>query len=149
MTTLHPGNSFGIAAFLVGALALLIAAVHMFAGPFAPVQSLEVSLGDMVAETGKATLRGWFGLAQPEAQPRPWDTDRMVTAATSVVAVIALMLAGWSAIRHEAWRAAAFGTSLAVAALGLQFMAWAFMALVAIAIVGLVLYFLGDFFSFG
>lgn len=77
---------------LLGGIALLLVITHFMAGPFAPRPSLE----SVVATKALNVLKG-KALAE-EVKSAAWDIDRLISAATGLLAAGAVILgmAGWA-----------------------------------------------------
>lgn len=147
--TSHPIPSrAGILGFCLGALALIIVLVAFFGGPFAPQQATGVTLGDIAAEAGKATLRNWLGMDQPAPQAASWTIDRVLWVAVGVLGAAAILCGAIAMIRRERRDVAAWAVGLGVGAVTLQFAATALMLIVGALILCALIYALGDFFSF-
>lgn len=121
-------------AMLLGAAALILAVVHLFAGPFAPVNSVGVTLGELAAEIQQSGLRALRGEPQPDAQARPWDIDRILALAAAVMGPAAIVLAVIGFVRHEPRRAVIGGVGLGAAAVAFQFFAWLALAVLGVMI---------------
>ena len=134
--------------FALGGMALIMVIVHFFAGPFAPQQDLSVSLGELASDITKSAFRDFFGMAQPGAEPLPWDIDRILKAATGVAAALAILLGCAALLRHENRRAAIFAASLGVSAIAIQLFATAVAMIVCALIIAAFLSALGDFIPF-
>jgi len=129
-----PRPHAGRAAFLLGAVALLLVLVQTFAGPFAPQQDVGTSLGQIAADLRAAALGEGRGAPRPAPAPLPWDIDRGLAAGAAALAGLAVIAALAGLVRHEARPPATAGLVLGVAAILLQTLVWA-VALVAGALV--------------
>ena len=116
--------SFSYAAIGVGAIALLIAMVHTFAGPFAPTQSVDVTIGEIAGNMRAAALRALAGEAQPEPVAAAWDIDRMLKMLAPSAGVTGILLAIVGFVRHEPKRAVVCGLALGAGALMVQILFW-------------------------
>ena len=119
--------------FLTGAVALLVALIVFYAGPFAPQQELSVSLGQLAADTGKSAVRSFFGMAQPDAVPVERTLDDYLQIAVAVLGGLAVILGFAGLIRGEDRRAWQAAVSLGAGAILFQFLGFA-IALIACAI---------------
>ena len=122
-------------AMLLGAAAPVLTLVHLFAGPFAPVDSAGVTLGELAAEIQQSGLRALRGEPQPEAQPRPWDIDRILALATAAIGAVAIVLAVIGFVQHEPRRAVIGGFGLGATAIAFQLIAWLAFAILGTMIV--------------
>lgn len=78
----------------VGALGLLLAVVHFWAGPFTPQPSLERTIAEKVVAIKDATVAALQGDALPDSVPETdgVDADEMVRIAVPVLAALAVIL---------------------------------------------------------
>ena len=135
----------GFIAIALGALALLLAIVHVWAGPFSPQPKLETTVAEKAVAIRDATIAALKGekSAAPESTTSAsrWDLDRVAKVATGVMAGSAIVLAVLSLALHEPLRVAAGGVILGGAALAFQF---AILAIGAIFIAVLIAAVLGE-----
>jgi len=78
----------------IGALGLLLAVVHFWAGPFTPQPSLERTIAEKVVAIKDASVAALRGEQLPESAP-PADginADRVVQIAVPVLAALAIIL---------------------------------------------------------
>ena len=139
----------GIAGFALGAIALVVVLTTFVAGPFAPQHSVGVSLGDIAAEAGKATLRNWLGMEQPAPQTAVWTIDRTFWVIGVVLGALALVCGALGLILRERRDIAAWAIGLGIGAMTLQFAASALMIVMGGLLLCALIYTLGDFLSFG
>ena len=139
----------GLIGFALGGAALLLVLVTFVAGPFAPQQSVGVSLGEIAAEAGKASLRNWFGLEQPDAQTSAWTIDRVLRVVSISLAVFAILCGACGYFRRERRDIAAWAVGLGTSAVILQFFSSALMIILGVVIICALIYALGDFLSIG
>lgn len=132
--TPQQGPFWGYLAILLGAAALVMAMLVIFAGPFAPQQTVGVTIGEIAGDIVSAARRSVQGIEQPPPDPRGWDIDRVLMILTPLLGVIAVVLAVLAAVRREPWRLATYGAALGGAAITVQFIWW-----VALLICGIVL----------
>jgi hypothetical protein len=119
----------GLTAFALGAAALLLVLLQLWAGPFAPRQSAPVTIGETAAQIRQAAQRALAGAPPPAPAPAAWDIDRLLAAATAGAAGLALVLAAAALIRREDWRPAAAGLALAGGAVAVQIATWAILVI--------------------
>ena len=124
------GLGWGHLAIGAGALALALAMLHVFGGPFAPQSSAATTVGEIAGEMRAAALRALNGEPQPAPVPRGWDIDRVLMLAAPLLGVVAVVLSIISALRREGWRTAGYGAALGVGAIVFQ-MVWWIAALIA------------------
>jgi hypothetical protein len=132
--TLSTGLSWGHFAIGAGALALSLAMLHVFGGPFAPQPSAGTTVGEIAGEMRAAALRALNGEPQPAPVPRGWDIDRVLMVAAPLVGVLAIVLSMVAALRREGLRLAGYGAALGVGAIVFQTVWW-----IAMLIAGVVL----------
>ncbi|MEO0680607.1 MAG: hypothetical protein AAF192_09355 [Pseudomonadota bacterium] len=121
--SLH-GAVFGGLSVAAGAIALMIVAIHIFGGPFAPQPSVGEAIGGIAADIRASALRSLNGAPRQAAVAAPWDIDRALALAGPVMATLAPIAATVSAVRRETRRPLAFGAMLGAAALALQLVWW-------------------------
>ena len=135
----------GFVAITLGAIALLLAIVHFWAGPFSPQPRLETTVAQKAVAIRDATIAALKGEeAAPPAAPEGlsrWDLDQVARVATGVMAGAAIVLAVVSLALHEPLRVAAGGAILGGAALAFQF---AILAIGAILVAVLIAAVLGE-----
>ena len=125
---------WGIGSIAFGGAALLISMLVVFAGPFAPQQSIGTSVGQIIGEIAVSAMDTVRGEAPPAPEAQPWDIDRVLMIAGPVLAICGFIAAIVSTIKQDPWRMAAYGTAMGVAAITVQFIWW-----VAILICGILL----------
>ena len=144
--TLPPPRPYlGLVGFGLGGAALILVIAQYVAGPFAPQKDLSVGLGELASGITKSALRDLFGLAQPGAEPRPWDIDRVLEVVAILGGGLALMMGLGAFLRHENRRLAIFAASLGVSALAIQLFATTVAIIVGVLLVSAVLAALKDF----
>ncbi len=127
-------NKWGIGSIVFGAAALIVSMLVIFAGPFAPQQSVGTSIGQIIGEISVSAMNTVRGEAPPAPQSQPWDIDRVLMITGPVLAILGFIAAIVSAVRHEPWRLPTYGTVMGIAAITMQFMWW-----VALVIAGMLL----------
>ncbi len=137
----------GLLGFGLGALALIVVLVAFVGGPFAPQHAVGVTLGDIAAEAGKATLRNWFGMEQPAPQAAAWTIDRTLWLAGVVLGAIAILCGAIALLRRERRDLAIWAVGLGISAVAVQFVATAIMLIIGALILCALIYALGDFLS--
>ena len=139
----------GMTGFALGGAALLLVLVVFVAGPFAPQHTVGVTLGEIAAEAGKATLRNWLGMEQPAPQTAAWTIDRTLWVAGIALGTVAVLSGALALIRRERRDLATWAIGLGIAALSIQFLASAMMIILGVLVLCALIYALGDFLSFG
>ena len=115
----------GWGAFALGVAALVLAMVHLWAGPFAPQQSVGVTIGEIAAEIWTSGQSAMAGEAPPAPEALAWDIDRVLEVAKPVLAGLALALATAALILRRGARAGLAGILFGASAVLFQFFAWA------------------------
>jgi hypothetical protein len=128
------GLGWGHVAMGTGALALALAMLHVFGGPFAPQPSVGISVGEIAGEMRAAALRAVNGEPQPAPVPRGWDADRILALAGPLVGVLAILLSMVATLRRDGLRLAGYGAALGVGAIVFQMVWW-----IALLIAGTIL----------
>jgi hypothetical protein len=136
--------TFSCFAIGLGALALAMALIHVFAGPFAPTQSLDVTIGEFAANVRAAAQRALAGEAQPAPVAAAWDIDRILRAALPAAGVLSVLLAVVGLLRQEPKRAALCGLALGTGAILAQVLLWVAMAICAAIIIAAIIDNIGD-----
>ncbi|PAU89806.1 hypothetical protein CK507_02755 [Pseudomonas sp. WN033] len=129
----------------VGAVALMLALVHFWAGPFSPKPSLE----QVVAEKAVAVRDATVAALKGEVRPAPVqssvnrDLDWIASLATTILGGLAVILAIVGIALKEPLRVAGGAAALGVGAIAFQFAALALGVLVLVILVSAVLGSLG------
>ncbi len=135
--------AIGMIGILVGGLALLLALIHAWAGPFAPEATLEETVTDAARSIRDAAVAAWKGEDAPEAAPSGRDIDDWIDTATVALGGLALVLGVAAFARRESWRGVLGAAFLGMLAVGFEFVGAAIGAVVAAMIVLFVLSQLG------
>ncbi len=131
-------STIGWLGFLTGAVALVLTVTIFWAGPFAPQQTAESSLGEMAAEIAKAAARSVAGQPQPVPVAPVRDIDDYLAILVGVLASLAFVLGIASFVRRERGRVAFSAIALGGLAIGFQLFTWTVMMIVgAIVIFGI------------
>ncbi|TCP43111.1 hypothetical protein [Rhodovulum marinum] len=142
-----PRAVLGWLGFATGAAALILTIVVFWAGPFAPKQTVGVTLGELAADIAKSAARSVAGQPQPDPVAPVRDIDDYLRIAVGVLAGLAIVLGVASVLRHEQKRAAASGIALGGLAVGFQLFTWAVMMAVGAFLIASVVYALRDTFG--
>ena len=133
-------NIFGWSGIALGGLALLLAMVHFYAGPFAPQQTLESLVAGKAVAIKESLLASLAGHQIPEKVSRPhYDVDRILKIVTAVLAVRAVVLGAIAGACKENPRAVSAAVMLGIGTLAFQIAMFAFGVVMAIFLVFLVL----------
>ncbi len=121
-------------ALAVGALALMLAAVHKAAGPFAKPPPLKQVIQDKARSMYDRAMDALRGTETPPPPVRPkHDLDQIVSGATAGLGALAVALALIAYARRESLRASAAAAILGVAAMPWQLGLGIIVAMVFIA----------------
>ncbi len=133
---------FGIG---VGSVALMLALVHFWAGPFSPQPTLEQTVAEKAVAIRDATVAALKGETPPPPEPATadYDLDRIASIATAGLGGLAVILAVIGIALKEPVRVAGGAAVLGAAALAFQFAALALGAIVLVLLIAAVLESLG------
>ncbi len=137
----------GLSGIALGTIALLIAVVSFWAGPFAPKPTVETEVAGKVFSLKKAVLKGLLSesSAKPTYQPEPkWNIDKTITVLIPVIAVFAMLLGLFSFINKEPIRVATGAAMTGLSAIAFQFIALYAFAIILVVVVIAVISALGD-----
>ncbi len=138
-------NKFGTCGIIIGGLALMLALIHFWAGPFSPQPSLESIVAEKAASIRQATIDALKGKkADSEPVKNDFNTDKITHIVTAVLGGLAFILAALSFSNHESKRAAGGAAALGISAIAFQFIAMYAMALLVVILISAVLSSLGD-----
>ncbi|MFK7752374.1 MAG: hypothetical protein AB8B51_07470 [Sedimentitalea sp.] len=130
---------FGYFALLMSTLALILALVHVFGGPFAPRIGVEVGLAEFIGSLKDAVARKVAGDPDTLAQTATWDIDRFIHLSASIISAIALVFAMAGYLRREPVRVVAAAGLLALFALTFQLIVWYATLLIGVLVLFVVL----------
>ena len=136
--------TLGFAGIGVGAIALMLALVHFWAGPFAEQPSMEEFVAEKAVSIRDATIAALKG-EEIEAPPaeNSFDIDRVLDVLTSVLGGLAVILGVIGFARKEPLRPATGAAVLGGGAIAFQFAALALGMIVAVLLISAVLDSLG------
>lgn len=124
---------FGI---IVGTVALLIALVSFWGGPFAPQPTLEEAVAEKVLSLQNAAINALNGESIEDSYSQPkWDIDRVIDIIIPVVAVLSILMGVFSLIFKEPVQVAGCALALGFSAIAFQFIAMYAMALLFVLLV--------------
>lgn len=134
----NQNKKYGSAGILLGGVALLLALVHFWGGPFSPQPTLETFVSERAASLRQSALEGLKGQKSDASSAAiSWDADRITQVVVAVLGGLAFILAVLSFTSHESKRMAGGAAVLGISALTFQFLAMYVMAvLVVILILG-------------
>jgi hypothetical protein len=133
--------AIGFSGIGIGAVALLLAIVHLWAGPFSPQPSLEKTVAEKAVAIKNATIATLKGeKVEDEVQPNRFDLDRAAYLTAGVLGGLAIILGVISFARREPKRVAAGAVVLGGGTLAFQFIILAiaaiFLAILIAAVLG-------------
>lgn len=138
-------STFGFIGIGVGALALMLALVHFWAGPFSPQPSLEQTVAEKAVSIRDATVAALKGetAPAPESASSSYDLDEIASIATAVLGGLAVILAVIGIAMKEPARVAGGAAALGAGAIAFQFAAMALGIIVLVILISAVLGSLG------
>lgn len=136
-------TKFGFIGITIGSIALLLALVHFWAGPFSPQPTLETTVAEKAASIKNATIKALKGEEYREIYKSNWDADRITNVSTAVLGGLAFILSILAFAKQEPTRVAAGGAALGVSAIAFQFIAMYAMALLVVLLIAAVISGLG------
>jgi hypothetical protein len=119
-----------------GALALLIAIVHFWLVAAAPSAPIEDVIADKVVAIRDATVDRLKNRVKEPQSEDSWDREKMVTAATSFLGDLAVVLAVFGYVRKEPRRACIGAAVLGVAAVAFPYISGALGLVILVALLG-------------
>lgn len=136
-------TKFGFIAIAVGGIALLLALVHFWAGPFSPQPTVETTVAEKVASIKNATIKALKGEKYRKTYKASWNADKIINVSTAILGGLAFILSILAFAKQEPTRIAAGGAALGVSAIAFQFIAMYAMALLVVLLIAAVLSGLG------
>jgi len=137
-------NKFGTLGILVGGIALILALVHFWAGPFASQPTLETTVAEKAASIRQAAIHALQGKpVKKEAKKPKFDADQITHIITAILGGLACVFAAISFSQQESIRAVGGAVALGAGAIAFQFIAMYAMALLVVILVATVLASLG------
>mgnify|MGYP001825974160 CR=1 FL=1 len=131
-------SKFSFVGIAIGAVALLLAIVHFWAGPFSPQPTMEQTVAEKAVSIKEATIAALKG-EEPQAPVKrsSMDMDNVASLATAVLGGLAIILGVVGYATKEPLRAAGGAALLGGSAIAFQFAVLALGAIVlAILVVG-------------
>lgn len=143
----HLMKSWGAWAVATAALALGLAAFQITLAVFDTGPSAASQIGEMAGEIKRAAWRSFLGLGTPEPEATARDPLFFLAIIAPIFAIAALVLSLISRLSDENWRYAAYGVSLASAALVVQFIWWLALVIIGVLLLVSIIENIGDIFS--
>jgi hypothetical protein len=133
-------STFGLVGVVAGVIALGLALVHFWAGPFNPKPPVEDVVAEKAVKLRDSVVARLKGEQKPvSVQTQTFDTDRVVTISTIGAGFLAVVLAVASYIRREEKRVSVSAVALGGGAIALQYFAFAIGAIILAILVAAVL----------
>jgi len=123
----------------LGSVALLLAIVHFWAGPFSPQPSLEQTVAAKAVSIKQATIAALKGQQAPPPQSHSIDADQMVSIGTAVLGGLAIIFGVIGFAKKEPRRVAGGAAVLGGSAIAFQFAVVALGAIVIAILIAVVL----------
>lgn len=138
-------STFSFTGIGVGAIALMLALVHFWAGPFSPQPTLEQTVAEKAVSIRDATVAALKGESVPAPEPvaSSYDLDEIASIATAVLGGLAVILAVVGIAMKEPIRVAGGAAALGAGAIAFQFAAMALGIIVLVILISAVLGSLG------
>jgi len=137
-------SKYGFIGIGIGTIALLLALVHFWAGPFSPQPTIETVVAQKAASIRSAALDALKG-KEPvnETFISKWDSDKITQVVTAILGGLAFIFAVLSLAFKEPIRVAGGAAALGVSAIAFQFIAMYAMALLVVLLIAAALSSLG------
>ncbi|KAG1651230.1 Inner membrane protein YidI [Nymphon striatum] len=133
-------SKLGLFGILFGSIALMMALVSFWAGPFSPQPTLETTVVEKATSLRQKAIDVLKGKEVEKTYIQPsWDIDKTIDTAIPVISVFAILLGLFSFIKKESNRVAGGAAALGVSAIAFQFVAMYAMALLAVLLIVAVL----------
>ncbi|AHG19227.1 hypothetical protein Z042_06045 [Chania multitudinisentens RB-25] len=132
---------FGWLGIAVGSIALLMAMLHFYAGPFSPQPTLESIVASKAVAIKESVLASLAGnsVAASVSQPR-YDLDRILEIMTAVLAAAAVILGVIGSACRVNRRIVSGALMLGTGTLAFQFAVFAFGVIAVIFLIAVVLW---------
>lgn len=133
-------SKFSFTGITIGAVALLLAIVHFWAGPFSPQSTLEQTVAEKAVSIKEATIAALKG-EEPKAavKQRSMDTDQILSLVTAVLGGLAIIFGVFGYAKKEPLRVAAGAAVLGGSAIAFQFAVLALGVIVVAILIAAVL----------
>lgn len=137
-------STLGLIGITIGTIALLLALIHFWAGPFSPQPTLETTIAEKTASIRQAAIDAIKGKEVEKSYIKPkWNTDKIINISIPVISVLAILFGLFSFIKKEPGRVAGGAAALGISAIAFQFIAMYAMALLGVLLICAVLISLG------
>ena len=132
----------------VGAIALILALVHFWAGPFSPQPTLETVIADKVSSIRESTINALKGEEYRETITKKWNADSGIELSVAIMGGLAIILGLIAFIQKAPKRLAGGAAILGAGAIGFQMFTFYIGILLIILLISVVLSEIGFDFSF-
>lgn len=133
-------SKFSFIGITLGSIALLLALVHFWAGPFSPQPTLEQVVAAKAVAIKKAAISALNGEElQTSVTQRRIDADTIISLSTAILGGLAIILGVYGFAVKEPLRVAGGAAALGGSAIAFQFVALAVGALIVAILVAAVL----------
>ena len=124
----------------LGSVALLLALMHFWAGPFSPQPTLENTVAEKAVAIKKATMAALKGQkTELQTQTPAMDADQLIRLSTSLLGGLAIILSVFGYAKKEPMRIAGGAALLGSSALAFQFITLAFGVIIVVILIAIVL----------
>lgn len=127
-------HKWGLASIGFGGVALIVTCIVMFAGPFAPQQSVGTTIGEIIGDISVSAFKTVRGEELPAPETAAWDIDRVLLITGPILAVLAFFTAIISAFKHDPRRLPTYGAVLGFSAIAMQFLWWLVLIIAGVAL---------------
>jgi len=141
-------TKIGYLGLVFGAIALLLALVHFWAGPFSPQPTLETVIADKASAIRETTLKALKGEEYSEVVKRSWNADKTIELTVAILSGLAIILGLLAFIKKAPKRLAGGAAVLGIGAIGFQMFTFYIGGLLLILLIWVVLSQIGIDFSF-
>lgn len=132
-------NKLGYLGVMLGAVALISALVHFWAGPFSPQPTLETAVADKVLAIRESTMNALKGEEYRETITQKWDADKVIELSVALMGALAIILGIFAFIQKAPRRLAGGAAVLGAGAIGFQLFTFYIGVLLFILLIGIVL----------
>jgi len=141
-------NKLGYLGVALGAVALILALVHFWAGPFSPQPTFETAIADKVSAIRESTINALKGEEYRETITQKWHADRVIELSVALMGALAIILGIVAFIQKAPRRLAGGAAVLGAGAIGFQMFTFYIGVLLIIIVISAVLSEIGLDFSF-
>jgi hypothetical protein len=133
------GSKLSFIGICIGAVALLLALVHFWAGPFSPQPTFEQTVAEKAVSIKEATIAAIKGEDPVKVERENMDTDETLRLVVAVLGGLAIILGVFGYAKNEPLRAAGGAAVLGGGAIAFQFAVIALGAIVVAILIAAVL----------